>query len=81
MSSELKKILEHPTEKDKNLINARVLSFPNEKKTSRHEKIISTTDSFWKINDKSNEDQLRAVVGVCYMVGSLILIGLYSNLI
>ena len=81
MSSELKKILDHPIEKDRNLINARVLSFPNELKTSKHEKIISTTDSFWKINDKSNEDQLRAVVGVCYMVGALILIGLYSNLI
>ena len=81
MSSELKKILDHPIEKDGNLINARVLSFPNELKTSKHEKIISTTDSFWKINDKSNEDQLKAVVGVCYMVGALILIGLYSNLI
>ena len=81
MSSELKKILDHPIEKDGNLINARVLSFPNELKTGRHEKIISTTDSFWKINDKSNEDQLKAVVGVCYMVGALILIGLYSNLI
>ena len=81
MSSELKKILDHPIKKDGNLINARVLSFPNELKTSKHEKIISTTDSFWKINDKSNEDQLRAVVGVCYMVGALILIGLYSNLI
>ena len=81
MSSELKKILDHPIEKDRNLINAKVLSFPNELKTSKHEKIISTTDSFWKINDKSNEDQLRAVVGVCYMVGALILIGLYSNLI
>tara|TARA_Y100001958_G_C20668736_1_gene188982 strand:+ start:244 stop:489 length:246 start_codon:yes stop_codon:yes gene_type:complete len=81
MSSELKKILEHPTEKDKNLINARVLSFPNEQTTYKHKKIITTTNSFWKINDKSNEDQFRAVVGVCYMVGALILIGLYSNLI
>ena len=81
MSSELKKILDHPIEKDRNLINARVLSFPNDLTTNKHEKIITSTDNFWKINDKSNEDQLKAVVGVCYMVGALILIGLYSNLI
>ena len=81
MSSELQKTLDHPIEKDKNLINARVLSFPNEQTTNKHEKIITITGSFWKITDKSNEDQFRAVVGVCYMVGALILIGLYSNLI
>ena len=81
MSSELKKILDHPIEKDRNLINARILSFPNEQTSNKREEIITTTDNFWKINDKSNEDQLKAVVGVCYMVGALILIGLYSNLI
>ena len=81
MSSELQKILDLPIEENRNLSNGRVLSFPNEQKTNKHEKIVTTTGSFWKINDKSNEDQLRAVVGVCYMLGALILIGLYSNLI
>jgi hypothetical protein len=36
-------------------------------------------DKFWKINDTSNNDQLSAVVGVCFMFGALILMGLYSN--
>ena len=38
------------------------------------------TDAVYKINDKSNDDQLRAVVGICFMFGTLILLGLYSNL-
>jgi len=36
-------------------------------------------DKFWKINDTSNNDQLRAVVGICFMFGALIVMGLYSN--
>ena len=81
MSSELQKILDLPIKKDKNLINAKVLSFPNDQTTNKNEKIVIITDNFWKISDESNEDQLSAVVGVCYMVGALMLIGLYSNLI
>ena len=34
----------------------------------------------WKINDKSNDDQLKAVTGICLMLGALIVMGLYSNL-
>ena len=36
-------------------------------------------DKFWKINDISNNDQLKAVVGICFMFGALIVMGLYSN--
>ena len=30
---------------------------------------------------KSNKDQLKAVTGICFMLGVLTIIGLYSNLI
>jgi len=39
------------------------------------------THDFWQINDQSNNDQLKAVIGICFTFGSLILIGLYSNFI
>ena len=35
----------------------------------------------WKIGDRSNIDQLKAVTGICFMLGALILMGLYSNLL
>ena len=35
----------------------------------------------WSISDKSNEDQLRAIISICFMFGALIFMGLYSNLI
>ena len=37
--------------------------------------------NIWKINDKSNSDQLRAVTGICFMLVSLIVIGIYSNFV
>ena len=35
----------------------------------------------YKITDKSNDDQLKAVTGICLMLGALIVMGLYSNLL
>jgi len=36
--------------------------------------------NFWKLDDESNGDQLKTVIGICLMLGSLFLMGLYSNL-
>ena len=41
---------------------------------------IDTRD-FWTIGDESNKDQLKAVTGICFMLGVLTIIGLYSNLV
>ena len=38
------------------------------------------SDVIWKIGDKSNNDQLKAVTGICFMFGVLFLIGLFANL-
>ena len=50
------------------------------KKITNYKHIEINTNNFWKISDKSNNDQLKAVIGICFMFASLILMGLYSNL-
>ena len=80
MSSELHKHIEERLIKNKSLFNAKVLNFPKDKNINSSTKLKIIDDNFWNINDKSNEDQLRAVIGVCFMFGALILMGLYANL-
>ena len=84
MSSELHKYIETAIEKKGNLLNAEVINFPNDKKENNFQDLkndTSDTHDFWKINDKTNDDQLKAVMGICFMFGTLVLIGLYSNLL
>tara|TARA_B100001057_G_scaffold118490_1_gene117136 strand:+ start:797 stop:1042 length:246 start_codon:yes stop_codon:yes gene_type:complete len=80
MSSEIRKYAENTLDKKKNLFNARVISFPNDKNLDNSKDLNLDTLDYWKIKDKSNEDQLRAITGICFMFGALILMGLYSNL-
>ena len=79
MSSEIHKYIETSIEKKQNLFNAEVINFPNEKNNSKYKSLEVNNNNFWNIKDKSNEDQLRAITGVCFMIGVLILLGLYSN--
>ena len=81
MSSELHKHIQERIIKNKSLFNAKVLNFPKDKNLNSATKLKIVNDNLWNINDKSNEDQLRAVIGVCFMFGALILMGLYANLI
>ena len=81
MSSEVHKHIGERLIKKENLYNAKVLNFPKDKNLNSSTKLEIINDNFWNINDKSNEDQLRAVIGVCFMFGALILMGLYANLI
>ena len=81
MSSEVQKYIEERLEKNKNLFNAEVINFPNEIKVNVIDNSEIKTLNFWKINDKSNHDQLKAVIGVCFMLGVLVIMGLYSNFI
>ena len=79
MSSENHKHIEERLEKSQNLFNAEVINFPNDQKVNDVKKFGIKTSGFWEISDKSNDDQLKAVVGICFMFGALILMGLYSN--
>ena len=79
MSSEVHKYIEDRLEKNANLFNAEVINFPNDVKVNDVKISKAKIDGFWKISDISNNDQLKAVVGICLMFGALIVIGLYSN--
>ena len=79
MSSEVHKYIEDRLEKNANLFNAEVINFPNDVKVDSAKISKVKIDEFWKINDTSNNDQLSAVVGICFMFGALIVMGLYSN--
>ena len=79
MSSEVQKYIETPLKGNKDITNAKVISFPNEDiKDYRNDKA-----GYWKLYDKSHTDedgdQLRTVIGICFMFSVLILLGLYSN--
>ena len=80
MSSEVHKYIEETLKKNKNLPGAKLINFPKDKQIHKDEALKSNNDKFWKINDENNNDQLKAVIGLCFMFGTLIVIGLYSNL-
>ena len=81
MSSEIHKYIETSLEKNRNLFNADVISFSNKKKINSSKDLKINTLNFWKISDKSNEDQLKAITVICFMLGALTLMGIYSNLV
>ena len=80
MSSELHKYIETAIEKKQNLFNADVLSFPKNKKINNYQNLRFNNKTHWNINDNANNDQLKAVTGICFMLAVLSLIGLLSNL-
>ena len=79
MSSEVHKYIEDRLEKNENLFKAEVINFPIDQKLDDTKNSEVQTYSFWKISDKSNDDQLKAVIGVCFMLITLVIMGLYSN--
>ena len=81
MSSELHKYIKTAIEEKENLLNAEVIKFPKDRKIDELKNLYLKSNKFWEIGDKSNNDQLKAVTGICFMIGTLILIGLYSNLL
>tara|TARA_B100001063_G_C16681422_1_gene511983 strand:- start:263 stop:508 length:246 start_codon:yes stop_codon:yes gene_type:complete len=80
MSSEIHKYIETAIDKKTNLFNAEVINFPQEQNIKDDKKLKSQNQNFWKISDESNADQLKAIIGICFMFSTLVLLGLYSNL-
>ena len=80
MSSELHKYIETAIEKKQSLFNSEVLNFPNKKMKNISDNLNLKINDHWKINDNTNDDQLKAVIGICFMFGVLFLIGLFANL-
>ena len=80
MSLEVHKYIENALEKKKTLFNADVIDLNEIKKnTSKEFKLPDL--NVWKLKDESNNDQLRAVTGICFMFITLVVMGLYSNLL
>ena len=79
MSSELHKYIETALEKKQRLFNSEVVNFPNKKKNISENLNLKRNDH-WSINDNTDDDQLKAVTGICFMFGALFLIGLFANL-
>ena len=80
MSSEVHKHTEKSLKKNETLFDAELLSFQDAVKVKNIKTSKIKIDNFWTIGDKSNDDQLQAVIGICFMLGSLFLMGLYSYL-
>jgi hypothetical protein len=81
MSSEIHKYIETALDKQDVLFNTEVINFEKEKNLNNIEQKKLDKQNIWKINDESNDDQFKAVTGICLMLGALIIMGLYSNLI
>ena len=81
MSAEIHKYIETSLEKKQNLFNSSIINFPSDKKLNKNNIFEINTGNFWNIGDETNKDQLKAITGICFMLGVLTVIGLYSNLI
>ena len=79
MSSEIHKYIETAIDRKKNLLNAEIIDFPNDYEKNNKKNLVLNSNSFWKITDKSNNDQLKAVTGICFILAILTIAGLYSN--
>ncbi len=78
MSSEIHKYVENAINSKSNLLNAEIIDFPNDHKENARKNLVSNSGSFWKITDKSNNDQLKAVNGICFILATLTIAGFYS---
>ena len=85
MSSEIHKYLKTSINEKEKMLYAEVINFPTESKAEKLKRKDVSYEGFWKLYDKSysNEDgdQLKAVIGICFMFSALFLLGLYSSLI
>ena len=80
MSSEIHKNIENALNKQDVLFNAEVINLTKEKNFNKSELNKIDNQNIWELNDGSNDDQLKTVIGICLMLGSLFLMGLYSTL-
>ena len=79
MSSEIHRYIEAAIDSRKNLLNAEIIDFPTDYEKNNKTNLVLNSNTFWKITDKSNNDQLKAVTGICFILAILTIAGLYSN--
>ena len=85
MSSEIRQYIIEDASKKSEIFRAQILKLPIKKKflTSKTSNIDKC--DYWKLYDKTNVhedgDQLKAVTGICLVLGVFSFIGLYSSLL
>ena len=85
MSSEVRQyIIEDASKKSENF-SAQLLKLPIKKKILKSKTTNLDKFAYWKLYDKTNihedGDQLKAVTGICLVLGIFSFIGLYSSLL
>ena len=75
MSSEVHKYIEKSLNSRKDLFEPEILNFPKNKKMNT----LAVWQLYNKTDIKDDGDQLKAVIGICFIFSVLIFLGIYSN--
>ena len=85
MSSEVRQYIIEDTSKKSEIFSAQLLKLPIKKEIFKSKITNLDKSSYWKLYDKTNihedGDQLKAVTGICLVLGVFSVIGLYSSLL
>ena len=85
MSSEVRQYITEDASKKSEIFSAQLLKLPIKKKILNSNSNYLDKCAYWKLYDKTNihedGDQLKAVTGICLVLGVFSFIGLYSSLL
>ena len=85
MSSEVRQYIIEDASKKSEIFSAQLLKLPIKKKILKSMTTNLDKCAYWKLYDKTNihedSDQLKAVTGICLVLGVFSIIGLYSSLL
>ena len=85
MSSEVRQYIIEDASKKSEIFSAQLLTLPIKKKILTSKTTNLDKFAYWKLYDKTNihedGDQLKAVTGICLVLGVFSFIGLYSSLL
>ena len=85
MSSEVRKYIIEDTSNKSEIFSAQLLKLPIKKKILKSKTTDLNKCTYWKLYDKTSihedGDQLKAVTGICLVLGVFSFIGLYSSLL
>ena len=85
MSSEVRQYIIEEASNKSEIFSAQLLKLPIKKKILKSKAANPHKCAYWKLYDKTNihedGDQLKAVKGICLVLGVFSVIGLYSSLL
>ena len=85
MSSEIRQYIIEDAPKKSEIFSAQLLKLPIKNNLFKPKALHQNECEFWKLYDKTSVhedgDQLKAVTGICLVLGVFSVIGLYSSLL